>query len=317
MKKLFAIVAAGLMCLSSNAAVETLYICGPEATTCNGKALGWDIANPLPVELNRGKFVFTLQNWTDAIAISDKVVPNSSWGEWSTGLWAYKDAANLTESQLDQALTLEGPGAGNIALPWMAPEWTIEISADLKTITFKTSTPKPAEKNEYYLLGDEPLGWSQKPQYKLELEDGTENVYWLDIPEASKLDVETTNIVVNFVHNDVIDWGCYWGCPKPITLDVAEKWEWGTNPNNRQKSLNPGYFGTIKFIRPANGENADVTVYSKIMPHVSEAGVEGVTVEDNAPSEYFNLQGLRVAQPENGKLYIVRKGQTTSKILVK
>ena len=47
----------------------------------------------------------------------------------------------------------------------------------------------------------------------------------------------------------------------------------------------------------------------------SSSIVESVAIE-NAPVEYFNLQGVRVANPENG-LYIRRQGNTVSKVLVK
>lgn len=50
----------------------------------------------------------------------------------------------------------------------------------------------------------------------------------------------------------------------------------------------------------------------------STVGVEDVVVEDaNAPAEYFNLQGVRVAQPEAGNLYIVRKGTAVTKVIVR
>ena len=45
-------------------------------------------------------------------------------------------------------------------------------------------------------------------------------------------------------------------------------------------------------------------------------GVENVASDANAPVEYFNLQGIRVAQPEAG-LYIRRQGSSVTKILVK
>ena len=46
-------------------------------------------------------------------------------------------------------------------------------------------------------------------------------------------------------------------------------------------------------------------------------GVEDVTIsEENAPVEYFNLQGVKVANPENG-LYIVRQGSKVSKVIIK
>ncbi len=45
-------------------------------------------------------------------------------------------------------------------------------------------------------------------------------------------------------------------------------------------------------------------------------GVEGIVVEDaNAPAEFFNLQGQRVAEPVKGNLYIKRQGVATSKVV--
>ncbi len=45
-------------------------------------------------------------------------------------------------------------------------------------------------------------------------------------------------------------------------------------------------------------------------------GVEEVAVDANAPVEYFNLQGVRVAEPANG-VYIRRQGASVSKVFVK
>ncbi len=45
-------------------------------------------------------------------------------------------------------------------------------------------------------------------------------------------------------------------------------------------------------------------------------GVDGVEVEDsNAPAEYYNLQGMRMVQPQAGELVIVRKGSKTYKTI--
>ena len=43
-------------------------------------------------------------------------------------------------------------------------------------------------------------------------------------------------------------------------------------------------------------------------------GIEDVTVEVEGEAEYFNLQGLRVAQPEAGQLYIKRQGGKAVKV---
>lgn len=55
-----------------------------------------------------------------------------------------------------------------------------------------------------------------------------------------------------------------------------------------------------------------INVYTNGVP----TGVEDVTVDENAPVEYYNLQGVRVANPENG-IYIRRQGSKVSKVLVK
>ncbi|MCM1067131.1 MAG: choice-of-anchor J domain-containing protein [Muribaculaceae bacterium] len=48
-----------------------------------------------------------------------------------------------------------------------------------------------------------------------------------------------------------------------------------------------------------------------------ESGVESVAADVESPVEYYNLQGLRVAQPTPGAVYIRRQGSTTAKVLVK
>ncbi len=46
------------------------------------------------------------------------------------------------------------------------------------------------------------------------------------------------------------------------------------------------------------------------------SGVEGIETEENAPAVYYNLQGVKVANPENG-VFIKVQGNKASKVLVK
>lgn len=48
-----------------------------------------------------------------------------------------------------------------------------------------------------------------------------------------------------------------------------------------------------------------------------DAGVEGIEIDYNAPVEYYNLQGVKVSNPEAGKIYILRQGKAVKKVLVK
>ncbi|MCM1070446.1 MAG: leucine-rich repeat domain-containing protein [[Clostridium] fimetarium] len=57
--------------------------------------------------------------------------------------------------------------------------------------------------------------------------------------------------------------------------------------------------------------------FGEILGDVESAGIEDVEVDgNNAPAEYFNLNGVRVDNPENG-LYIKRQGGKATKVLVK
>lgn len=47
-----------------------------------------------------------------------------------------------------------------------------------------------------------------------------------------------------------------------------------------------------------------------------QSGINDITVDENAPMEYYNLQGVRVENPENG-LYIRRQGDNMTKVLIK
>lgn len=65
--------------------------------------------------------------------------------------------------------------------------------------------------------------------------------------------------------------------------------------------------GTCRFFL----RNIKVTAVSDTQTSVVEA-----LVDDNAPVEYYNLQGMRVAEPENG-LYIVKQGNKVSKKIIR
>lgn len=57
-----------------------------------------------------------------------------------------------------------------------------------------------------------------------------------------------------------------------------------------------------------------LTVYVKTLPE-EFAGISNVTIDNNAPSVYYNLQGVQVANPVQGNIYIVRQGNKAAKIL--
>lgn len=57
------------------------------------------------------------------------------------------------------------------------------------------------------------------------------------------------------------------------------------------------------------------TPYSQwTIEEVVATGVDNVSIDEDAPAEYYNLQGIRVAHPSSG-IYIVRRGTKSIKIL--
>ncbi len=50
---------------------------------------------------------------------------------------------------------------------------------------------------------------------------------------------------------------------------------------------------------------------------VSEwSGIDGIDADSAAKTEYHNLQGVRVANPSDEGVYIIRRGNTVSKEIV-
>lgn len=78
---------------------------------------------------------------------------------------------------------------------------------------------------------------------------------------------------------------------------------------------NAYYFAVLD---PQNGQLLSTPV--KFIFGKMNSGIEDIETEDvdaDAAPEYFNLQGIRVAEPQAGQVYIVRRGAKTTKELVK
>ncbi len=63
-----------------------------------------------------------------------------------------------------------------------------------------------------------------------------------------------------------------------------------------------------------NGEAIDMT--AKIILPEGLTAITEVSADSSAPTEDFNLQGIKVENPANG-LYIRRQGSTTKKVYIK
>ena len=98
----------------------------------------------------------------------------------------------------------------------------------------------------------------------------------------------------------------------PIMITVPEDTELG-------KTIVSGTTDATKFsltnsgLKLEAGENNDLVLAKK-----TSTGIEDVTISDeNAPVEYYNLQGVRISEPAAGQVVIRRQGKSVSKIYVK
>lgn len=144
-----------------------------------------------------------------------------------------------------------------------------------------------------------------------------------DAPVCTEMDLanvtaDNQNLYVEFKQVTVKD---YDETAKTFTMEDAKndtfqgynKWnQQVTVPTDAETTYNVK--GFISYYQ-AKGEDAPKLQFYPI-EFVDAAGVEGIAADLNAPAEYYTIDGLRVAQPENG-IYIVRQGTKVYKVIVR
>lgn len=101
----------------------------------------------------------------------------------------------------------------------------------------------------------------------------------------------------------------------PATVVAGEKYdfEYKMNMVSAIKDTD-NIHGVVYIINKATGVVENVTSVKKVG---GTSGIEDIdAAANNAPVEYYNLQGVRVANPANG-LYIRRQGSTATKVLIR
>ena len=79
--------------------------------------------------------------------------------------------------------------------------------------------------------------------------------------------------------------------------------------------VNTYLYGISEFQFTVTSGSESITFNVVFDYNEASLGIDGVEL-DNAPAEYFNMQGVRVANPEKG-FYIVRRGNKVSKEFVR
>lgn len=138
-----------------------------------------------------------------------------------------------------------------------------------------------------------------------------------------QLQLGSTNQFANSANTDSKElWGKYADGAVSFPAPTAEGNQWhGTEASAISFAL-PEYDLETEVTSEAAAEDIISMPYpeeTKIVFKVA-AGVQNVAVDrvdENAPVEYFNLQGIRVANPEAGQLLIKKQGAKTQKVVIR
>ena len=297
MKKFYAFAAAAFFAVAANA--QNLYITG-EGQFANGT---WNAETPDAFAIVDGNFEIEVAGLTQ-FKISTAC---GDWDSFNAGVYgcAYGEETGV-------AVNLEAGYTENIVTPWKG-DYKIVVSGDLKTITLTTETPKPEGPVTLYIRGDM-NGWcneeADRPAWALEtITDG--KLYKFVFGDDQAIKVGETFKIAD------ADWNAYniGGLSSDlIMLDTDTEVVNGGNPANM--SLEEECNGVMWLTLDLAG--SAYAVFSNDKAFVPEwAGENAVsTIEvSNGEAQYFNLQGVRVANPENGLYIVVKDGKSYKTIL--
>ena len=217
------------------------------------------------------------------------------WSENATPDWSKKlgGVSNMNANTAYEYVI----GGDNFSLAGIVKDATVVIDTNAGTITVN-GTSAANEFEEVYLIGNFGDGWSEtNTNMPLTLKEGTtdtfEGTYELTAA-TSYFKLKAGSLVFGTGGDDVA-----------VELDT----DYTAKKTGNAYSIGAGKYNFVCTVA-ADGETATLKVTA------ATDGIADITADENAPVEYFNLQGVRVAEPTTG-LYIRRQGGKAAKVYVK
>jgi len=281
MKKFLLALSAVFVAVAANA---QLYICG--AGTIGETALGWDPINPYVAQATDGIYEFTIKG-TSQIKMSTAIgVTGDGWAEFNGG------AVGIAMVVPNETNTIDAFG-DNTCFPWEG-DWTVKVDLDKMTLVATTTTPKPEGFTKLYLAGKiegftTEWGFTEENEFKTT--DGI--LYTIDsvkFAAGNEFKVAGKGWNPNYGGAHTI---------YPGTKVILEK---SDNPANMKMSSVP-YTGKVSF----NAETLEFVLGEL-------AGIESIEADSNVAPVYYNLQGVRVENAQNG-LFIEVRGNKAVKVI--
>ena len=297
MKKFYAFAAAAMMAFAANAQNgEPLYATGA------GDFPGGEWAPE-----NAAQFVYENGAYTLKITNLAQFKLSTAIGDWNTfNAGAYiVDGGYGEEPGVPRPLMFAGDQAdpANIMCPYKG-DYTITVAGNLSSITLTTTTPRPEGSTPVYLRGDI-NGWGAPAEWQLTEIDNS--LYKFVCADDQLIGVGETFKVADG------DWGAinYGTSGGMVTLGT----DYQVYYNADNMSLDEEWYGVMYFdLR--NGKDDAWVWFSNDKDATPEwlSGVEGVVADSNAAPVYFNLQGVKVNNPENGVFIVVKDGKAVKVI---
>lgn len=300
MKKFYAFAAAALVAVSANA--QALYMTGASAAAEEGGLPAqWDPANPAEFAIVDNNFELEVAGLS---SFKISTVKGTYDAETGAAIWDEFNGNALTCVYPDEqgvAVDLEA-GDANIMCPWTG-DWKVVVTGDYATITMTTTTPPPAGIT-LYLRGDM-NGWDNIEGW--EFEQVSDNVFKFVFGEDQAIALGETFKIADD------SWAKYnfgAGEDAEVFLEVETEIFNGSNTNmTLEEECNGVCWFTLDGNYVAFSNDVDY------VPDFAEnVGVNTVAVS-NGEAQYFNLQGVRVANPENGIYVVVKDGKATKAVV--
>ena len=289
MKKILLSLAAVAMCLSANAAWYLV-----------GAFNGWDVANaPEMTEVESGVFEYNLDEMKSVF----KIVDQQAWGGVELGA----PSTDGVEINATEGFAL---AAGGYDIRFKdcdeISDATVGLIVDGENYTLYVRGEGVSSLPTLYLPGS----WAQD-------EEADPNRLWTQNDETlmtkdGALYVKIYNLKAEQYEFKVSaeGWAPQWAwyvSQTPLSLDnpyvVLDKKE-GSDPGNVSVEIKEA--GEYKFVFNYYGSSITLSKAS---------GIESIDVDNNVAPVYYNLQGVRVNNPENG-LFIKVAGKNVSKVVL-